>query len=97
MIKVKIITETEYTFVKKAEQEILEYAENYNSIDISKLLVKVKESFADIEYKIFNVVNDNKEIVDRVANGINAMNIKLDNVWYENSNIDVFWLCLRKL
>ena len=57
----------------------------------------MKESFADIEYKIFNVVNDNKEIVDRVVNGINAMNIKLDNVWYENSNIDVFWLCLRKL
>ena len=79
---------------RNAEFEIVE---NYNSIDISKLLVKVKESFADIEYKIFNVVNDNKEIVDRVVNGINAMNIKLDNVWYENSNIDVFWLCLRKL
>lgn len=79
---------------RNAEFEIVE---NYNSIDISKLLVKVKESFADIEYKIFNVVNDNKEIVDRVVNGINAMNIKLDNVWYENSNIDVFWLCLRKM
>ena len=62
MIKVKIVTEIEYTFVGKAEQEILEYAENYNSLyEAVKMLISNNE-LTDTQYD-YDITEDSTESV----------------------------------
>lgn len=50
MIKVKIVTETEYTFVKEAEREILEYAEDCNSLDEAIEMLISNNELTDTSY-----------------------------------------------
>ena len=63
MIKVKIITETEYTFVGKAEQEILEYAENYNSLDEAIKMLISNNELTDTPYDYDITENGTESVV----------------------------------
>lgn len=63
MIKVKIITETEYTFVGKAEQEILEYAENYNSLDEAVKMLISNNELTDTSYDYDITENGTESVV----------------------------------
>ena len=62
MIKVKIVTEIEYTFVGKAEQEILEYAENYNSLDEAVKMLISNNELTDTQYD-YDITEDSTESV----------------------------------
>ena len=62
MIKVKIVTEIEYTFVGKAEQEILEYAENYNSLDEAVKMLISNNELTDTQYD-YDIKEDSTESV----------------------------------
>lgn len=64
MIKVKIVTETEYTFVKKAEREILEYAEDCNSLDEAVEMLISNNELTDTSYDYdITTKNSTKNIV----------------------------------
>lgn len=74
-----------------------EIAENYNIIYINKLLKELVNLFSNISYKIFNIVNYNKEMADTVIKGKKAMGINFDASWYDNRNTEIFWLCLKNV
>ena len=63
MIKVKIVIETEYTFVEKAEQEILEYAENYNSLDEAVKMLISNNELTDTLYDYDITENSTENVV----------------------------------
>ena len=63
MIKVKIVTETEYTFVEKAEQEILEYAENYNSLDEAVKMLISNNELTYTPYDCYITENSTESVV----------------------------------
>lgn len=63
MIKVKIVTETEYTFVKKAEREILEYAEDCNSLDEAVEMLISNNELTDTSYDYDITENSTKNVV----------------------------------
>ena len=63
MIKVKIVTEIEYTFVGKAEQEILEYAENYNSLDEAVKMLISNNELTDTQYDYDITENSTESVV----------------------------------